>query len=208
MLEHFIDFFLQRSQSKTKIDKCGRGTHGAVAWLEWAIDTALLNSGDLLLTDNEASWKTELFESTCAENNITHMYFPSNMGHLMNPCDNSFHASFKLQIQQQIADHPDLTRSEKLAIMEEAYYHLDEASIQHFFEHCGIVGGVPNQVIASLITEGNHPSSHFQKLHEEQLDVFKKEVAVTQWLDPQDPAPKDVERLSLRRLRRFLARAK
>jgi len=48
----------------------------------------LLVHGDLILSDNESSFKTEKVEEYLELKDITPLRFPPYMGHLMNPCDN------------------------------------------------------------------------------------------------------------------------
>lgn len=57
-----------------------------------------------------------------------------------------------------------------------------------------------------LVTEGIRPAEKFTDLHAHQLDEYKKWVAVTQYQDPQDPAPEQLEHVSLQRSKRLASR--
>jgi hypothetical protein len=160
----------------------------------------------VLLTDNEKCWAGTEFASLLAENDITHLYFPPLLGHLMNPCDNSFHSSYKLKIQQKLVDFPTLTRKEKLHIIEDAYYSCDELSIQAIFKHCGIIDRNPVKTMRQLVTEGVHPRSKFTDLHAHQLDEYKKWVAVTEYNDPQDSHPEQLADITLQCSKRLASR--
>lgn len=157
----------------------------------------------MLLTDNEKCWKGAEFSSLLKENSITHLRFPALLGHLMNPCDNSFHSSYKLKIQQKLVNFPNVTRAEKLRIIESSYYDCGELNVQALFKHCGITDGNPVKSIRRLVTEGVHPAEKFADLHAHQLDEYKKWVAVTEYHDPQDPAPKQLEHVTLQRSKRL-----
>lgn len=52
-----------------------------------------LKPGDVLVTDNEASWTTDEVEYYLETNDITHLTYPTYLGSKLDPCDNSFHAS-------------------------------------------------------------------------------------------------------------------
>ena len=160
----------------------------------------------MLLTDNEKVWTGAEFTSILEENDITHLCFPPLLGHLMNPCDNSFYSSYKLKIQQRLVDYPSVTREQKLRIIEESYYDCTEASIQALFKHCGITDGNPVNSMRRLVTEGVHPAEKFTDLHAHQLDEYKKWVAVTEYHDPQDPAPEQLEHVTLQHSKRLASR--
>lgn len=166
----------------------------------------MLVFGDVLLTDNEKCWTGAEFQERLKENDITHLCFPPQLGHLMNPCDNSFHSSYKLKIQQRLIDHPQLTREEKLRIIEASYYDCSETNIQALFKHCGITEGTPTKTMRRLVSEGVRPTVKFADLHAHQLDEYKKWVAVTEYRDPQDPYPKQLEQVTLQRSKRLASR--
>ncbi len=197
---------LQKSGHSRSTSNVGRGTRGALAWLEWALRNKTLEPGDVLLTDNEKCWKTDEFKTMCTVGDVKQMFFPVNLGHLMNPCDNSFHATFKLKLQQRLINYPSPTRKDKLRCIERSYYDCHEHDVQALFAHCGITDNRPARTMSRLITEGIRPRDKFLKLHSDQLDAFKKWIAVTEWRDPQDEHPEQVASLSLRKSKRLLAR--
>jgi len=160
----------------------------------------------VLLTDHEKCWTGAEFTNILKENDITHLCFPALLGHLMNPCDNSFHSSYKLKIQQKLINFPSVTREEKLRIIETSYYDCGESNIQALFKHCGITDTNPVRSMRRLVTEGVHPAEKFTDLHAHQLDEYKKWVAVTEYRDPQDPDPKQLEHVSLQRSKRLTSR--
>ncbi|MBA3570183.1 MAG: hypothetical protein H0W28_12805 [Pyrinomonadaceae bacterium] len=197
---------MQKSRCDRSKSNVGRGTRGAVAWLEWALRNKTLEPGDVLLTDNEKCWKTDEFTSMCSDGHIMQMFFPADLGHLMNPCDNSFHATFKLKMQQHLINYPLATRKDKLRCIERAYYDCHEHDVQALFAHCGITDNRPARTMSRLITEGIRPREKFLKVHSDQLDAYKKWTAVTEWCDPQDDHPEQLASLSMGFSKRLLAR--
>jgi len=78
--------------------------------------------GDVLLSDNESSFKTEMIEEYLEEQGIESLQFPTYMGHLMNPCDNRFHSSAKFRYWQLISKHRRLSYQTKIDAIVTAYY--------------------------------------------------------------------------------------
>ena len=80
--------YLSRSAKK-------RGEKGMLLFLQTCVEANYLNPGDVLMTDNESSFKTKSVTKYLRRHKIIVINFPSYMNHLMNPCDNYFHASMK-----------------------------------------------------------------------------------------------------------------
>jgi len=59
------------------LKKDRRGERSAVAWLEDALARGSLQRGDLLLSDNEASWKTEEFRALLEHHHIRQLCYLS-----------------------------------------------------------------------------------------------------------------------------------
>jgi hypothetical protein len=77
-----------------------KGERSMLAYLEWAVARRTLVEGDVLLMDNEGSFKTPWVQDFMESRGITPLYFPPYLGSIMNPCDNSFHSTFKLAFQK------------------------------------------------------------------------------------------------------------
>lgn len=148
------------------------GERAMVAYLEWALSKRYLVAGDLLLMDNEASFKTELVQDFLSDHNIDFDYFPLYRGSLMNPCDNSFHKDLKYKYYAKIQNRTLLPIRDKLNFLREAYFAVNEKSIQNMFEHVGLTKGRPNIVARKLLEEGHHPSATNAARHRHQIHQF------------------------------------
>jgi hypothetical protein len=152
-----------------------RGEKGSLLFLETCVEYNYLNPGDVLITDNESSFKTKSVKKFLKKHKIINLYFPSYMNHLMNPCDNYFHASMKRRYWTSIDSHIKLTIQQKVDKIREAYYSEKESSIINYFKNCGIIGDKdPSVVINHLLREGLFPAKKFQSLHIRQLDNYVK----------------------------------
>lgn len=165
---------LPETDSKVLILK-GRsrpGERSTVAYLEWAVEKGYLTAGDLLLMDNEASFKTELVQDILRDNDIEFEYFPAYRGSIMNPCDNSFHNNFKHNYYQKLIGKTTLTKEEKLKLAREAYFEVEGKSIVNMFRHVGLTSGSPAKVAKKLLSEGHTPSSNSKSIYVEQIKAF------------------------------------
>lgn len=154
-----------------------RGERGMLAFLEKSISDTTLVPGDLLLSDNEASFKTQLVEDKLYENRIQHLFFPTYLGHLMNPCDSFYHSSIKARywkyVGQEEEEGVSLSVEKMVKLIHRSVAEEKEESIQHYFEHCGITGSKsPEKSMKKLLSQGLHPTKKFHNLHLQQLKSF------------------------------------
>jgi len=157
----------------THKDQVRRGEVGYLKFLKWAVKEKLLVPGDVLISDNESSFKTEKVEEYLERNDITPLNFPSYMGHLMNPCDNYFHASAKFRYWQLISKIYDLDYQSKIDAIVSSYYGERKESILAYLENCGLRGERdPVQVVRHLLKEGLFPRDKFESIHNEQLQTY------------------------------------
>jgi len=87
------------------------------------------------------------------------------MGHLLDPCDNSFHASVLKRYWTELIRHrkPDLET--QIKIIHSAYFGEKESSIRTYFEKCGITGSTsPQHILQNLFYDGNNYDYHFSIL--------------------------------------------
>jgi len=95
------------------------------------------------------------------------------MGHLLDPCDNSFHASVLKRYWTELIRHrkPDLET--QIKIIHSAYFGEKESSIRTYFEKCGITGSTsPQHILQNLFYDGLYPTAKFRKLHKDQLTAY------------------------------------
>jgi hypothetical protein len=149
-----------------------RGERSTLAYLEWCVAKGYLVAGDLILTDNEASFKTDEVRNFLNDNEIEADYFPPYRGSIMNPCDNSFHATFKQKYYSKILDKATISMEEKLKFAREAYFEIDEISIKHMFHRTGLTSKDIPRVVAKLSTEGLHITPKNEKVHYDQVKAF------------------------------------
>jgi hypothetical protein len=150
-----------------------RGETGYLQFLETCIEDGYLNRGDLLLTDNERSFKTKAVKRLLKRNGISLIFFPAYMNHLMSPCDNCFHSSMKRRYWYSLDGFSTLTFKEKLDRIKEAFYAEKKSSIRNYFINCGIIGDTkPSLVMEHLLNEGLFPAKKFESLHISQLNTF------------------------------------
>jgi len=152
-----------------------RGERGYLLFLETCVDYLYLLPGDVLITDNENSFKTKKVKNFLKKHNIINIQFPSYMNHLMNPCDNYFHASMKRRYWSSIDNLKYVSIQEKVNAIRDAYYSEEESSIIKYFRNCGIVGDKKSsEVVSNLLNEGLFPTKKFHSLHIKQLDNYVK----------------------------------
>lgn len=157
----------------TKINEKRRGETGFFRFLKTCLEDNYLNRGDVLLTDNEASFKTPKIRKFLSRRGIILIPFPSYLNHLMNPCDNYFHASVKRRYWSLIDRLNRMNFSQKVDAIREAFFSEKESTIIAYFKNCGIIGGKnSSDVVKSLFSEGLFPAQKFRSLHIVQLDKY------------------------------------
>ncbi len=162
--------YLSRSSKK-------RGEKGMLLFLRTCVEDNYLNPGDVLMTDNESSFKTKSVTKYLKRHRINVIYFPSYMNHLMNPCDNYFHSSLKRRYWSSIDGIEKLSIETKIDKIRNSYYAEKESSIINYFRNCGIIGNTtPAEAVQHLLNEGLFPAKKYESLHIKQLNNYVKWV--------------------------------
>lgn len=167
-------------------DKEKRGTRMAVAWLEDAISSRVLNRGDLLLTDNEKSFLTEPFEDLLEANGILHLTYPTYLGCKLDPCDNAFHAHVRADYAKRILGSPASGLAERLFALFHAYKNIPETAVRNYFRHCGLLGNPPADTMYKLLNEGNMVARKFRDIHTRQLIAYLDYRNSSEWREPEE----------------------
>ena len=95
------------------------------------------------------------------------------MGHLLDPCDNSFHASVHKRYWSLLERYQKIDFLSQIKIIHKAYFLEKESSVRGYFEKCGILGkSPPKEVLQKLYFAGVYPTSTFRSLHKEQLIAY------------------------------------
>ncbi|MFX6010995.1 hypothetical protein ABTE87_20115, partial [Acinetobacter baumannii] len=82
-----------------------RGVRKVLAFLEDAFKRGKLLKEDLLVTDNEGAWKADEVETWLHHHRIAHLCYPTYLGARLDPCDNSFHSTFRRTYQAAALQH-------------------------------------------------------------------------------------------------------
>jgi hypothetical protein len=80
---------------KTKNKKERRGEEGTIAALEYQKKLSSFSVGDVLISDNERAFDTELVRELLNDMGVLKLNFPIGLGHLLDPCDNEMHSEQK-----------------------------------------------------------------------------------------------------------------
>lgn len=178
-----IDFELEECRVEyikpTKKLSERRGEEAVVAFLEYHKMMKTFSPGDVLISDNEKAFDTELVKDLLEEMGILKLNFPIGLGHLTDPCDQEFHSEEKTRYYSILSgmDLSRMTLQAKCEAIHGAYYGGKEESIVHYFSRCGILGNrEPNELAVKLLGEGIYPAPKFKDLHNQQIVEFN------QWL--------------------------
>jgi len=167
-----IKFDRSESTAVLAIKGTKRGERSMMQYLEWAKSKKYISVGDLLLMDNERALKTEEIQFWLEQNEIQVKYFPPYLGAIMNPCDNSFNASFKENYYARLANLGDIDERKKVMLAEEAYYHTADQGIIKMFQHVGIVDTPPAKAATTLVSEGRLLRADNLAVHRSQISHF------------------------------------
>lgn len=152
-----------------------RGEKGMLDFLLTCVRDGYLNPGDLLLTDNESSFKTDKVLKYVKKNKFDIDYFVSHLNHLMSPNDNYYHSSLKRRYWNSIDCVKNLNFQMKVDKIRDSFYAEKESSIRNYFRNCGIIGEEdPKHVMKRLCSEGLFPAEKFEFLHNRQLEEYIK----------------------------------
>lgn len=154
-----------------------RGEHGVIACMEYQKSVKTFSKGDILISDAEAAFDTEDVRDFLASMGVTKLTFPKGLGHLMNPCDNEFHAEVKKRYYQLLAglqtSTTKLDKETKFNFIKDAYYGGSEASIVSYFKLTGILGDEePEHVMQRLLNLGVSLEGTESEIHQSQADAY------------------------------------
>lgn len=98
--ESFVDSFCLENcrvdyVKKAKSKKDRRGEEGILAALEFQKKMKSFSPGDVIISDNEPSFNTDLVKDFLNALGVQKLNFPIGLGHLCDPCDNEFHSEQK-----------------------------------------------------------------------------------------------------------------
>lgn len=156
-------------------NKDRRGEEGVIAFLEFQKNMKTYSKGDILITDNERAFDTELILDLLEDMGVEKLNFPLGLGHLMNPCDNEFQSEDKSRYYNIIAglNIMEMDLKKKCEAIHGAYYGGKEESIINYFHKCGILGNEdPEEIAKKLLGESIYGSPKFQEEHEEQIEAY------------------------------------
>lgn len=104
---------------------------------------------------------------------IHRLYFPTQLGHLLDPCDNEFHAAVHRHNWGIVDTYRNPTMIQQIKAIHKSYRSVDESTIRSYFNRCGITGTeAPKDVLEKLYHEGVYPSKKFRNMHNYQLNTF------------------------------------
>lgn len=164
------DFGFVDTQSKGR----GFGEESFLKYLQLLLDQNFLQSGDVLLLDNERSFGTKKVADLLTKRGIIIKHFPVSLGSIVDPCDNSFNAELKESVYQEMAFTTNSSTQNKMAIVKKCFWWISEQSIKNYFKHCGIIGHKYREQVRRIIREGMIPSSQYLTLHRDQISQFLK----------------------------------
>ena len=107
-----------------------------------------------MVTDNDPCWKTEDVRSHIAHHHITQLFYASYLGARLDPCDNSFHASFRRRYDESVLREVNVDLSRRLQLLNEAYHATPTDAVLGCIRRCGLFEGDPEHVMAELLQEG------------------------------------------------------
>jgi hypothetical protein len=125
--------------------------------------------------DNEPSLNIKEARKTLAECGVTVMNYPPYMGHLLDPCDNSFHSEERRRAKDLLtAAGASISGPKKMEIILDSYESGSEESIRNYFRRVGLLGDEPaEEVVSRLVEEGLVKArSKYVKFHKDQLEQF------------------------------------
>jgi len=134
---------------------------GMLAYLFYNVNVSgFLNRGDVLMFDGEASFQTPVVKEMLKRCGIRGLVIkPPELHQLLSPCDNHFHALFKLAYYRLLANQSvsKLSNDTKLQLALECYRAIDNFSIISMFKKCGLLptpGQEKRTTLMKLISEG------------------------------------------------------
>lgn len=101
------------------------------------------------------------------------MYYPAQLGHLLDPCDNEFHATVHINYWNIVDQFKKVSLLKQIQAINNAYFNVREHTIRSYFIKCGITSTEgPAKVLNKLFREGVYPAKKFRHKHEKQLNSY------------------------------------
>ena len=148
-----------------------------VNWLTWAQRSGYLVEGDMIICDNGSGFRSSDFDLHLQDAGLRLLHFPPLMGALMNPCDNSFHADFKLKLHKLMAREGRFNQVRKIQLAVQAYQDTKDSSIQNYMHLTGITGGDPERVTDRLLEKSleSNPrlTADATRKHNHAIEVYR-----------------------------------
>ncbi len=157
--------------SKIALFKKIKGTtnESVTAWAEFA--KPYLKDQPLLILDNAKGHYNDDFLALMDEYGVTVRYLPPGSGKLLNPCDNSLHASFKSNFFKKKKKPHEL----KIKSINEAYFEISEESIINCFKQCGYLDSMDAKtVVSNLISSGYRATEARKELTYQMQHAYRK----------------------------------
>jgi hypothetical protein len=164
-----------------------RGERSVLAFLEDAVKRGKLCNGDVLVTDNEASWNTEEVNTYISAHGILHHFYPRYLGARLDPCDNSFHAVFRRMYQAEILQLQRVDLHKRLEILNRVYHAIPDRDVLGFVRHCGLLEGDPERVIDDLLLEGTRPRGGITAQMRLEVNAYLDYKVANNWSEPDEP---------------------
>ena len=157
-----------------EISEEGRGFGGKSfqKYLKELIKKKYLIAGDLVLLDNESTFKSRVSQKILTDYSIDFKHYPSGLGSITNPCDNSFNAALKHSFYNMMAVKNDTSTQAKMSMTEKSYWQISDKSVHNMFRHCGLIDKDPGKQARILLREGATPIYRKLKIHQRQIARF------------------------------------
>lgn len=145
----------------------------------------------VVLLDNERALNVKEARELLSEHGVTIHNFPAYLGHLLDPCDNSFHGEEQNRIDgflEAVQDHKALTGDDKMRIIKESYCRASLKSIISYFKRCGYIDNdkSPRAVLSDLLDDVRSQAYRtYRKYHEKSLRMY------LQWMVSKGKIPVD-----------------
>lgn len=150
----------------------GFGADSFLKYLDYVVKSKYLVKGDLLILDNETSFRSRKAARFLSKNGILCRHFPSGLGSILDPCDNSFNAQLKNTFYEFMSFSVTSDTQTKMSFAEKAYWRISNEAIHNKFKHCGLIGQHYRRQVRILVSEGMIPSKKFLTLHRGQIQDF------------------------------------
>lgn len=131
-----------------------RGERAVTAFIEEMIHRGTLQRGDVLVSDRDPKWKTEDVEHMLAHHHIRHLLYPSYLGARLDPCDNSFHASYRRRYNRVQLSGVTMNLETRLRVLCDLYLASPTEAVLGCIRHCGLFEAEPEHTMAELLCEG------------------------------------------------------